>query len=104
MPAGPNVVADVVVDHGSDGALAFQEVCPAEVDDRAEQALLVAEVVVERRRGHPGCIADLPRRYITVYGFREVRGGRFHDSDMNVCSFSARGCASSRCSDHSEII
>jgi hypothetical protein len=71
-------------DHGSDGALAFEEVCPAEVDDSAEQALLVAEIVVERRRGHSGGIADLPRGNITVYGFREERGRGFNDSDLRL--------------------
>src|SRR5712691_9932314 len=104
MPAGPNVVADVVVDHGSDGALAFQELCPAEVDDRAEQALLVAEVVVERRRGHPGGIADLPRRYITVYGFREERGGGFDDSDLDGWRLAGSGCARSRWGGHAGIV
>src|SRR4029077_19925510 len=83
VPAGANVVADVVVDHGSDCALAFEEARPAEVDDSADQALLVAEVVVERRRGHSGGVADLPRGNVTVHGFREERGRGFDDSDLD---------------------
>ena len=71
----------MVVDHGCDSALAFEEARPAEVDDGADQALLVAEMVVERRRGHSSGIADLSCGDITVYRFREERGRGFDDSD-----------------------
>ena len=104
VPAGSYVVADMVVDHGSDGALAFEEARPAEVDDGADQALLVAEMVVERRRGHSGGIADLPRGYITVYRFREERGRGFDDSDLDGTRLGGSGSGGSRRSAHGGMI
>src|SRR4029077_2143468 len=104
VPAGSDVVADMVVDHGSDGALAFKEVRPAEVHDRAEQALLVAKVVVESRRGHSGGIADLAGGNIRVHGFREEGGRGFDDSDLYGPRLGGSGSGSSRRRTHGQMI
>jgi len=48
-----NVVADVVVDHGTTVRLAFEEARPARSRRRADQALLVAKCG-RARRGHSG--------------------------------------------------
>jgi hypothetical protein len=46
------------------------------VDDRVEQALLAAEVVVQRRRLHAGPLADRPRRHVPVVRLLEQLRGR----------------------------
>ena len=58
VPARPDVVGDMVMDDGCNDPLGLQEGGPAEVDHGGEQAILVAEVVVQGRRSDASCIAD----------------------------------------------
>src|SRR5580700_9584428 len=80
IPARPDVVSDMIVDDGCDGALGLQEGGPAEVDHRGEQPVLVAEVVVQGRRGNASCIADGSRGDVCVGGLGQEASGRLEDA------------------------
>src|SRR5258705_13916863 len=60
VPACANVLERVAV--LAAGAAAAKELFEAVADDRVEQRLLTAEVVVERRGSHPRPSGDLPGR------------------------------------------
>ena len=68
------------MDDGCDGKLGLQEGGPAEVDHGGEQPVLVAEVVVQGRRGNAGCIADGSGGDIHVGGLGEEASGGFEDA------------------------
>src|ERR1700745_1790187 len=60
VPASSNVLERGAVVAG--GATALQELLETVADDRIQQRLLAAEVVVERRCPHPRPLGDLPGR------------------------------------------
>ncbi len=70
----------MVVDDGCDGVLGLQEGGPTEVDHGGEQPILVAEVVVQGRRGNASCIADGSRGDVYVGGLGEEASGGFEDA------------------------
>src|SRR5438309_11419977 len=58
VPAGADVVGDMLVHDRCDCALRLKEGGPAEVDNGGEEPFLVAEVVVERRRCYASGLCD----------------------------------------------
>src|SRR5947199_9050708 len=71
------------VHHGGRRVLGLEEGCPAVIDDSGEQPFLVAEVMVERRRGDAGGVADSTSGDICVGGTREQFGGGFEDTCLD---------------------
>ena len=84
VPAAPDVIEGVLVCAGGYGPLALEEASPATVDDRGEQPLLVAEVMVERRRGDARGLADLARGDFWIGRAREEIDRRLEDSGLRV--------------------
>src|SRR6267378_6487763 len=91
VPACANVLERVAV--FASGAAAPKELFEAVADDRVEQCLLTAEVVVERRCSHPRPLGDLSgrdrlaRRLVQQLGGSEqqpVAGGQ--NSAIGACS------------------
>src|SRR5207244_8052893 len=84
VPAAPDVIEGILVRAGCHVPLALEEASPATVDDGGEQPLLVAEVMVERRRRDACGLADLARRDFWIGRAREEVDRRLEDSGLRV--------------------